>query len=152
MDQLSVETSDVYPDKIFLVGRDMFFGARCATTPMKSQNNWPKLLPGNYLYTRGLHIGASLPPYFALRQFSPVRVMKNEIEQTDTQSSDLFHINIHKGINYIESGSAGCISVEPAIWDAFITFVDRSMSISNQSTIDLLFREYDPNNAWIESS
>lgn len=145
----SVETSSIYPDKIFLVGNDVLCGARCATTPMKHLSGCPTILSGNYSYTRGIHVGASLPPYLALRQVSPVRVIKDSLEQTDLSANDLFHINIHRGLNYLESGSAGCIAIEPALWDAFMIYVDRAMSIANQSTIALLFREVNASQSWM---
>ena len=111
----------IYDDAIFVVSPDTHKAFHANTDPSRLSPGMASLLPGVWKYQLGLH-GLSKPlhqRYLALVQAAPVTVARHLQRTTDT---GWFGINIHRGGRNTTS-SAGCQTIPPELWDAFLPLV-----------------------------
>lgn len=135
----------IYDDSICLITPDQFFSFNFNSDPSRVFSGVAVLKPGGpYLYKIGLHgmhhlnlhltedqkiydqliktrkdvtVPGRLVPYWALRQFSNVTVIRNGKEYTDGPDYRFF-IDIHRG-GHNTTSSLGCQTIPPEQWEEF---------------------------------
>jgi lysozyme len=128
----------IYDDAIFLCSEEVFAAFNANVDPSIFRFGIASLQPGLYLYKLGIH-GLSRPKhlrYRALVQASEV-IVKRDGEGTER---GYFGINIHRG-NRNSTSSAGCQTIHPAQWGAFIALVESEMKRVKVNRIPYLLIE-----------
>lgn len=128
----------IYDDAIFLVRPSGVLSFNCNVDPSVHRKGVANLIPGVWLYKRGIH-GLSKPKheqYEALVQAGPVKV-KRDGEGLD---SGWFGINIHRG-GRSGTSSLGCQTIHPDQWNEFFGAVKNTMTIRRQNTIKYILKE-----------
>lgn len=133
MGRKGVNDRGIYDDAMFLVGQDHFSTYNANTDPSSPfKKHLATLRTGLWFYKLGTH-GLNRPAaqrYQALVQAAPVTVDRDG-EKSET---GYFGINIHRGsIN--STSSAGCQTIVPAQWPAFIATVKDQLAREGQKTI-----------------
>lgn len=128
----------IYDDALFLVSLDACVAFNANVDPSVSRPGIAVLQPGAYRYKVGVH-GLSKPAaqrYTALVQAGPVRIARDG----GAVESGRFGINIHKG-SRTSTSSAGCQTLPPDQWPAFIALVQSELKRSGAKELPYVLIE-----------
>jgi lysozyme len=134
---MGAEGNDVgiYDDCIVLVSPNVHAAFNANVDPSRlgwnasARKPMAQLKSGVYRYKIGQHGISRGNPYKALVQASPVTVLRGDKEETG-----FYAINIHKG-NRNSTSSAGCQTIPPQQWDAFIALTETELKRNNAKTL-----------------
>jgi hypothetical protein len=119
-----VGTNDrgIYDDAMLVVSPTAYatFNANC--DPSSSGGHLASLVAGVYRYKIGIHHPGTPGAYRCLVQAGPVTVHR---DNGVTESGE-FYIHVHRG-GYSTTSSAGCQTVHPDQYDAFLALVEEEM-------------------------
>lgn len=125
----------IYDDAVIITSESCHATYNANTDPSLHKTGIASLVPGKYLYKVGTH-GLSKPKnqqYEALVQAEPVIVSRDEGKTEE----GWFGINIHKGYN-TTTGSAGCQTIAPDQWAAFIETIKQQLAFYKRKVITYL--------------
>lgn len=128
----------VYRDAIFVTDRKTCTGFNANTVPSVDKIGVATLVPGLWLYARGLH-NRSKPvtqQYPALVQEDKVTVQRGK----RTFQAGFFGINIHRG-DYGGTASEGCQTIHPEQWAEFMGLIGSMCKLYTQRVIPYLLVE-----------
>jgi len=129
----------IYDDAMILLTPNVYASFNANTDPSVFRKGIATLKCGVHLYKKGNH-GISKPNggYPALRPAN----REESLPVTRDGENDGFGIaiNIHKG-NHSSTSSAGCQTIYPNQWDAFIALVYSEMKRYNQKIIPYVLTE-----------
>lgn len=133
----------IYDDAIFVVSPEVYAAFNANTDPSILRPKIATLVPGVHVYKKGRHGISKGPGYPALRPATPGE--KLPVRRWNDKTNDYYYdtgvaINVHKG-SYRSTSSAGCQTVYPPQYDAFITLVYEEMDRFLQKTIPYLLLE-----------
>lgn len=128
---------NLYDDAIALVTASGVMTFNANTDPSRQRPGMATLAPGLWRYELGTHnrTKAKHLQYEALIQAAPVVVHRHGQEPPEDRG--WFGINIHRGGEHT-TGSAGCLTIPPRQWEAFIGAVKLAMQRAGARTIPLL--------------
>jgi lysozyme len=137
MGKRDVNDIGIYDDAIFLVTPEVYATFNANTDPSALRPGIATLAPGTYRYKKGLHGISRGSGYPALRPATPGERLP--VRRWNQKTKDYYYdegvaINIHKG-SYNSTSSAGCQTIYPSQYDAFIALVYSEMKRNNQPTI-----------------
>lgn len=125
----------IYDDAVIITSDSCHATYNANTDPSIYKTGIASLVPGKYLYKIGIH-GLSKPKdqqYEALVQAGPVIVARDDGKTEE----GWFGINIHKGYN-TTTGSAGCQTIAPDQWAAFIETIKQQLSFYKKKVVTYL--------------
>jgi len=125
----------IYDDAIIITSDSCHTTYNANTDPSIHKTGIASLVPGKYLYKVGIH-GLSKPKaqqYEALVQAGPVIVSRDDGKTEE----GWFGINIHKGYE-TTTGSAGCQTIAPDQWAAFIETTKQQLSFYKKKVVTYL--------------
>ena len=125
----------IYDDAIIITSESCHATYNGNTDPSIYKTGIASLVPGKYLYKVGIH-GISKPKdqqYEALVQAGPVIVSRDDGKTEE----GWFGIDIHKGYN-TTTGSAGCQTIAPGQWSAFIETIKQQLEFYKRKVITYL--------------
>jgi len=105
----------IYDDAIIVVTPTAYATFNANTDPSRTGGRLASLAPGVYSYKLGIHHPGTPGAYKCLVQAGPVTVHR---DNGVTESGE-FYIHIHRG-GYSTTSSAGCQTVHPDQYDAFL--------------------------------
>lgn len=128
----------IYDDALFIIAPNFFKGYNANTDPSVDRPGIAVLQPGTYQYIKGLHGVSGTHPYYALRQYSDVTVLRDgkTIPETDSTATR-FWIDIHRG-GYNTTSSLGCQTIHPDQWDNFRDNIFEQMQENAQKVVPYL--------------
>lgn len=125
----------IYDDAVIITSDNCHITYNANTDPSIHKTGIASLVPGKYLYKVGIH-GLSKPKaqqYEALVQAGPVIVSRDDGKTEE----GWFGINIHKGYE-TTTGSAGCQTIAPDQWVAFIETIKQQLSFYKKKIVTYL--------------
>jgi hypothetical protein len=133
----------IYDDGMFLVAPEAYATFNANTDPSILRPGIATLVPGTYRYRKGRHGISRGAGYPALRPATPGERLP--VRRWNPKTKDYYYdegvaINIHKG-SYNSTSSAGCQTIYPSQYDAFIALVYSEMKRNNQTTIPYILVE-----------
>jgi len=159
----------IYDDCIILITPEAIMPVKANTDPSITRKGVAVLQDGVYWYKRGLHgvhhlnlgvvgdklimgellrtnkdvppIPGRLLPYWALRQDSPVTILRDGAEKPETviDPGNWPWIDIHRGGNNTTS-SEGCQTIQPDAWPDFRDAAFKAMKDYNQPRVPYILR------------
>jgi len=142
MGKPGVNDIGIYDDALFVVAPDAFAAFTANTDPSRYRPGIATLLPGVHPYRKGRHGISKGGGYPALRPATPgekLPVRRHGEKQVPSARPGVA-INIHKG-SLNSTSSAGCQTIYPTQWQAFISMVYDQMGRAKQDIIPYLLIE-----------
>jgi hypothetical protein len=122
MGAAGVNDRGLYDDAIIVITPTAYATFNANTDPSRSGGRLASLIAGVYRYKIGTHHPGTPAAYACLVQAGPVVVHR---DNGVTESGE-FYIHIHRG-GYTTTSSAGCQTIHPDQWPAFIALVSAEM-------------------------
>ncbi len=143
MGKKNVNDIGIYDDGIFVVSPQVYATFNANTDPSLMKPAIATLKAGVHRYKKGKHGISRGGGYAALRpatQGETLPVLRYNAKTGKYYDGIGVAINIHKG-SYNSTSSAGCQTIYPAQYDAFINLVYGEMNRYGQKTIPYLLVE-----------